>query len=100
MKRICFLLAAVALTGCDTIYQRVSTQRTLADGTVEIQTSESRVSAKLDAKGTIEKLRVSNGKTQSIGIAGLEQEATSTNLTRAAVDLMRASADLLSTYGK
>ena len=79
-------------SGCDTITQEVHTQRTLVDGTVEIQSTRSKVSAKWDAKTTIEKLRVTNGKTQSIGLSGLDQEVTSTNFShnaKAAAELLR-----------
>lgn len=85
------VLIVLLCAGCDTIEQEVRTQRTLADGTVEIQSTTSKVRAKWDAKQTIEKLRVTNGKTQSIGISGLEQETTSTN----AAGAFRAAAELL-----
>lgn len=81
MKKLPLLCLLALACGCDTITQRLTTQRTLADGTVEIQSTYSKVSAKWDAKQTVERLRVSNGKTQSVGVSGLDQEATSTNAT-------------------
>ena len=92
MKKLPFLCLLALACGCDTITQRLTTQRTLADGTVEIQSTYSRVSAKWDAKQTVEKMRVSNGKTQSVGVSGLDQESTTTNLAgnlRALTDLLK-----------
>ena len=60
---------------------------------VEIKETRSRALAFWDAKQTIEKLRVSNGKTHNIGLTGADTEATSTNLVpnlHALTDLLKA----------
>jgi len=62
------------------------------DGTIEERTTKSRALAVWDAKQTVEKLRVSNGKSQSIGIVNADQEASSTNTVvalQALVELLK-----------
>lgn len=79
------------LTGCASVTQTLTTTTTHPDGTVEEKQTRSRAWAIWDARNTVEKIRVSNGKTHSIGVAGLDSEASSTNLA----DNLRALADLL-----
>lgn len=73
-------VAALALLGCASITQKLRTEIHQTNGVVEIKETSSRAVALWDAKQTLEKLRVSNGKTHSIGLASGEQEASSTNL--------------------
>jgi hypothetical protein len=73
------LLTLLALTGCARMTQTLSTTTHYTNGIVEIRTSKATGWALWDAKQTLEKLRVSNGKTHSIGLTGVEQEASSTN---------------------
>lgn len=94
MKQFPILALVVLLCGCDTITQRLSTQRTLTDGSIELVSTYSRVSAKWDARQTLDKLRISNGKTHSVGMTGIEQETTTTNLAgnlRALADVLKAA---------
>jgi len=74
------ILLLLLLNGCAYTVQKVSTQGTTTNGVVEVRTIKSTAVAWGDARQTIEKLKVSNGKTQSIGLDGTESNATSTNI--------------------
>lgn len=73
------LIAWLSSSGCARMSQTLSTTLTHTNGTVEIRSSKAAGWAFWDAKQTLEKLRVSNGKTHSIGLTGAEQETSSTN---------------------
>lgn len=72
-------VALLLLNGCARLSQSVTTTVTTTNGTIETRESKATGWAFLDAKQSFEKLRVSNGKTQSIGLAGAEQETSTTN---------------------
>lgn len=74
------LLALLMATGCASVTQTLSTQLKHPDGTVETRETKNSILAWWDAKNEMERLRVSSGKTHSIGITAFEQEATSTNI--------------------
>jgi len=75
---LCALLAAV--NGCAVVRQRAVTETHGTNGLVEIKRSGSTVVAIGDAKNTVDKIRATAGKTASIGLSGVENEATTTNL--------------------
>lgn len=83
------LLGAFLLTGCGTAYVGSSRARTVIEnyddnGVLEsVETRESRtgpIIAHGDARSVIEKQRVSNGKTHSLGNTGAETESSGTNV--------------------
>jgi len=76
---LCFVLLLTA--GCASVTQTLTTQTVTTNGVIETKTTKSRIAAFWDAKNTIDKLRVSNGKTHSIGIAEAGNESSSTNIT-------------------
>jgi hypothetical protein len=81
------------LPGCASINQSLRTETRGTNGIVEIKETRSRALAIWDAKQTIERLRVSNGKTHSVGLHSGENEASSTNTAaslRALTDLLNA----------
>ena len=94
-KRSQGLLALAALllilSGCARMSQTLTTTTTATNGAVEIRESRVVGFALFDSKNTFDALRVSNGKTHSIGLKGVDQEATSTN----AVEALRAIDSIL-----
>ena len=81
------LLTAVAMlsSGCARLTQTLSTTTVLTNGVVETRVSKATGWTLLDSKNSLDKLRVSNGKTHSIGLSGMDQESSSTN-TAATLD--------------
>lgn len=73
------LALSFGLVGCARMTQRLSTVLEHPDGTVETRTTRTSGWACWDAKQTLDKLKVSNGKTHAVGLAGAEQESNSTN---------------------
>jgi hypothetical protein len=68
------VLVGELCTGCATIHQSAETAGT---GTNAVRRTELTVRTLGDAKQMVEKLRASNGTTQSLGASGVEQESTS-----------------------
>lgn len=86
------ILLAAMVVGCSSIRQTVTSEIKHPDGTVETRISKSTILASWDAKQIVEKLRVSNGKTQGIGIGTVDSETSSTNAVVALDVLIRALA--------
>ena len=87
------LLLAFLLTGCAYTVQQVKTTSVSTNGIPETRLTKSTAVAFGDARQVLEKLKVSNGKTQSIGIDSTESSATSTNVAtnlQAITDLLKA----------
>jgi hypothetical protein len=83
----------MALTGCAYTIQKVSTTGTTTNGVVEVRTTSSKAVAWGDARQVLEKLKVSNGKTQSIGLDANESSTSTTNIAanlQALTELLRA----------
>lgn len=78
----CFVIAliAAALAGCASINQTVRTEIRQTNGIVEVRETHSKVIALWDSNQTIDKLKVTNGKTQTIGVDGIDGNASSTNI--------------------
>lgn len=74
MIRVLFIMGFGLLLGCSTVTQRAETQ-TFGTNTVRVTTL--RVTSLGDAKQVIQSLQASNGSTQRLGAAGLEQETQS-----------------------
>lgn len=74
MKKLSVFIAALWLVGCSTVRQTAVTRR---EGTNSVQVTEIRVSALGDAKNLVEKVKATNGATQSLGASGVSQETTS-----------------------
>lgn len=68
----------VLCTGCANVHQHART--TLPDGTVNETSID--VSAMGDARQVVSELRASNGKTQSLGAKGIEQESSLAGLVK------------------
>lgn len=87
------LLALLGLSGCAYTTQRIATESHGTNGLVEIRTTKNRAMAWGDARQTIEKLKLSNGKTQSVGVSELNESASTTNMAsnlQALVQLLQA----------
>lgn len=69
--------------------QRAHERATAPDGTVTERTTTANAWVLWDAAQSIEKTRVSNGKTQTIGVTGSEQRVSSSNT----VELIRAAGE-------
>lgn len=79
MKTI-LLAILIASSGCAYTTQNIRTETTDQNGVVEVKFTKNRAMAWGDARQTIEKLRLSNGKTQSVGLSGLDETASTTNV--------------------
>ena len=84
---ISVILAAIALfamlillTGCAYTTQNIRTETKDKNGVVEVKFTKNRAMAWGDARQTIEKLQLSNGKTQSVGLSGIDESASTTNV--------------------
>lgn len=72
------LLCALTFSGCTTVTQSASTVD--PDGTM--RDTKIQVSTMGDAKQVVAELRASNGKTQSLGSKGIEQESSLENVVK------------------
>lgn len=83
MKTLILLCIVAALCGCSHLKENITSEVVGADGKVT-ERKTTRVSATefFDSKQSIEKLRLSNGKTHSIGMSGFDGEASGTNAVR------------------
>jgi hypothetical protein len=83
-----FLLSSIpvflCLAGCTVIRQDVITTLEHPDGTIERRELHAKGRAFGDTHQSLSSLRISNGKTQSVGLSGMDQETSATN----AVDLI------------
>ena len=76
------MLAALVLSsGCARLTQMTTTTSAGTNGVIETRISKSTGWALFGSKQSFENMRVTNGKTQAIGISGLEQDAQGTNVT-------------------
>jgi hypothetical protein len=77
-------MVAVCVAGCASVTQRATTTETTMATNGPQVIVERETTAKLrtlfDSKQSVEKLRASNGKTQSLGATGVENEATTAGL--------------------
>lgn len=62
--------------------QTLTTETRHPDGSVEIKTTTIKATAFWDSRQSLEKLRVSNGKTHSVGLAAMDSDTSSTNIVR------------------
>lgn len=89
-----FALAVImALTGCAYTIQKVHTEAAGTNGVLEVRSTTSKAVAWGDARQVLEKLKVSNGKTQSIGLDAAESSTSTTNIganLQALTELLRA----------
>jgi ABC-type Zn uptake system ZnuABC Zn-binding protein ZnuA len=69
-------LVVAACAGCASVSQSMTERSVDTNGVVTLRETRSNVRAIGDAKNSVEKIRVSHGKTQSIGVSGSEQEAS------------------------
>ena len=77
--------------GCTINRQFVSSELRHPDGTVESSHTRSTTVVAGDARETLAKLAVRNGKTQSIGIAGLDTESQASGTLDALTRLLQAA---------
>lgn len=80
MKTLLLLSIVCLAAGCARMTQTLSSSTVTTNGVVEAKTTKVTAWAVWDAKNTIDKLRVSNGKTHSIGLSDQEQVSHSTNV--------------------
>jgi hypothetical protein len=91
-----FLLSLLLLTGCERVHQHMRSA-TLDPRTGIIEWRETCSSAYFsgDTSGKLDKLRISNGKTQSIGVTGASAESSLDNVRGIADDLSKVAAQSL-----
>ena len=87
MKTILLLIlvpVSVILTaGCAYNRPTIRTESRATNGTVTISETSARTFAVWPATSTVDRQKLSNGKTQSIGTDGLDQQGGGTNLVEA-----------------
>lgn len=83
MKQTIALIALIALTGCATHTVEIRTPVVGTNGSlVGYSTTTAKSRELFDGKNMFDKLRLSNGKTQAVGISGFEGESSGTNAVR------------------
>lgn len=85
------LLALLALTGCASVTQTLTSETRDEKGVTEKRSLTVTVRAAGDAKQALEKMRASNGKTLSTGVEGQFQEAAAPDLNLL-LQLLKATA--------
>lgn len=73
------LLSVIALCGCSRIHQHLTSTVWHVNGDIEKKETCCKAYVSGDTKEALEKLRVSNGKTHSIGLSGLQNESSLDN---------------------
>lgn len=97
MKTTAFLaILSTLLCGCERVHQHMrSATFDPRTGIVEWKETCSSSYFSGDSSGKIDKLRVSNGKTQSIGVTGASGETSLDNVRQMADDLSKVAAQSL-----
>jgi uncharacterized lipoprotein YajG len=81
MKNLLLISALAMLSACATSHQHVeSTVTDPKTGLVTHNETDSVNRSFWDSRNSVDKVRASNGKTQSIGLAGVGEESTGTNV--------------------
>lgn len=93
-KLLIFGLGASLLIGCAHSNQTITSQEMSTNGTILTSTTKSRVGTVFQSSQTIEKVRASNGKTQSIGASGMDQKSEASVFVDAMGKSMEAMAGL------
>lgn len=73
-------VATILFSGCAAVTQSATTTTTQTNGVVSVTQARSSIYALGDAKAVVDKARASAGKTASVGVSGVTDEATSGNL--------------------
>lgn len=91
MRTVLFLSVVLVASGCASVRQKCRTEVTQPDGTVEVRETEAiaRIPSLWDGKQSLKNLRLSNGRTHSIGLASSESESSTTNAVAALEALAR-----------
>lgn len=87
------LAATILFSGCAAVTQSATTTTTQTNGVVSVTQARSSIYALGDAKAVVDKARASAGKTASVGVSGVTDEATTGNLAtnlNAVVQLLNA----------
>lgn len=90
------LCAALAFAGCAGVSVATKTVETTTNGVTTARTSTARSFTVWDASSSVGKLKVGNGKTQSIGASDVNETSTSTN----AVNVLKGLTDLVNSLPK
>lgn len=80
---ICAIILAMFAIGCAYNRPTIRTETRSTNGVVTVSETSARTFAVWPATSTVERQKLSNGKTQSIGTDGLEQQGGGTNLVEA-----------------
>jgi len=88
------LLASVAaflLTGCASVTQTATTTTTATNGLVTVTVARSSIVAVGDARAIVDKVRASAGKTSSVGVSGVSEDTTTTNIYPGVAEIIAAA---------
>lgn len=89
MKTTLLSLSLIGLCGCALTRQYARTESTNpTNGVVTVTIAKSTTFAAGDAKSIVDKVRASAGKTSSVGASGISEEASSTNITNGAGQIL------------
>ncbi len=81
-------LLTILLCGCAVVTQKATTTTTDTNGVVTVTSATSRILAVGDAKSTVDRVRASAGKTSSVGLSGVDNNATATNVVQQAAEFL------------
>lgn len=94
VRTLPFAVVAIAFSllvmGCANVSQTVREETTGTNGVVIIRETTARAAVIGDAKNTVDRLKVTNGKTQAIGYSA-EQSSSSSNLVELLYFLLQAA---------
>ena len=76
---VALALAGILLAGCTSVRQEVQTTETATNGTTTTREVKARAVTLFDGRSVVREMRLSGGKTASIGVEGQETEAHGTN---------------------
>lgn len=76
---IALALAGLLVAGCTSVRQEVQTTETATNGTTTTREVKARAVTLFDGRSVVREMRLSGGKTASIGVEGQETEAHGTN---------------------
>ena len=79
----CAVILSMFAAGCAYNRPTLRTETRTTNGVVSVSETSARTFALWPATSTVERQRLSNGKTQSVGTEGLEQQGGGTNLVEA-----------------
>jgi uncharacterized protein YceK len=75
------LIIALAASGCSHVSQYTTTTETATNGVQVVRESKARAYTLFDGRAAVQGVKISNGKTQGIGVEATDTQSSSTNVS-------------------